>query len=61
MVASGIPRPAILVEVMEQPPIAAWTPQLMQAICRPLGLVTSWDPRGDDFNGIFDGLADATC
>jgi ABC-type amino acid transport substrate-binding protein len=59
VVASAFPDPPFEVEIDGAD--SGFDAELMQAICRPLGL--TWrlvKYRGDDFNGIFDGLVDAT-
>jgi polar amino acid transport system substrate-binding protein len=59
-VASAFPDPPFEVEIDGAD--TGFDAELMQSICRSLGL--TWrlvKYRGDDFNGIFDGLAGGTC
>jgi polar amino acid transport system substrate-binding protein len=59
-VASAFPDPPF--EVESDGTDTGFDAELMQSICRSLGL--TWRVvkyRGDDFNGIFDGLAGGTC
>ena len=60
VVASAYPDPPF--DIMEDGRATGFDVELMQAICGELGLSlrpTRYD--GDDFNGIFDGLAKRTC
>jgi polar amino acid transport system substrate-binding protein len=60
VVASAYPDPPF--DIMEEGRATGFDVELMQAICGELGLSlrpTRYD--GDDFNGIFDGLAKRTC
>ncbi len=56
-VASAFPDPPF--EVTSDGKATGFDTELMQKICKDLGL--AWQPvryKGDDFNGIFDGLGD---
>jgi polar amino acid transport system substrate-binding protein len=60
VVASAYPDPPF--DIMENRKAAGFDVELMQAICTELGLAlrpTRYE--GDDFNGIFDGLAKRSC
>jgi polar amino acid transport system substrate-binding protein len=56
LVASAYPDPPF--DLMENGSASGFDVELMRAICAPLGLALRPVPyAGDDFNGIFDGLA----
>jgi len=56
-VASAFPDPPFEVEIDGTD--TGFDAELMQEICRALGVTWQFEKySGDDFNGIFDGLAD---
>jgi polar amino acid transport system substrate-binding protein len=60
IVASAYPDPPF--DLMENGSATGFDIELMRAICAQLGLTLQPMPySGDDFNGIFDGLAKRTC
>ena len=60
IVASAYPDPPF--DLMENGSASGFDVELMRAIGAPLGLVLRPLPyAGDDFNGIFDGLAQRSC
>ncbi len=60
IVASAYPDPPF--DLMENGSASGFDIELMRAICAPLGLALRPLPyAGDDFNGIFDGLAQRSC
>jgi polar amino acid transport system substrate-binding protein len=60
VVASAYPDPPF--DIMENGSATGFDIELMRAICAQLGLNLQPLPySGDDFNGIFDGLAKRTC
>jgi ABC-type amino acid transport substrate-binding protein len=60
IVASAYPDPPF--DLMENGSATGFDIELMRAICAQLGLSLQPVPySGDDFNGIFDGLAKGTC
>ena len=60
VVASAYPDPPF--DLMENGSATGFDIELMRAICAQLGLTLQPMPySGDDFNGIFDGLAKRTC
>jgi polar amino acid transport system substrate-binding protein len=60
IVASAYPDPPF--DLMENGSASGFDIELMRAICAPLGLALRPVPYlGDDFNGIFDGLAQRSC
>jgi polar amino acid transport system substrate-binding protein len=60
LVASAYPDPPF--DIMENGAASGFDIELMRAICAQLGLALRPVPyTGDDFNGIFDGLAKRTC
>src|SRR5260370_3579006 len=60
IVASAYPDPPF--DLMENGSATGFDIELMRAICAQLGLSPQPVPySGDDFNGIFDGLANGTC
>jgi len=60
IVASAYPDPPF--DLMENGSATGFDIELMRAICTLLGLGLRPVPySGDDFNGIFDGLANRTC
>jgi polar amino acid transport system substrate-binding protein len=60
IVASAYPDPPF--DIMENGAASGFDIELMRAICAQLGLALRPVPyTGDDFNGIFDGLAKRTC
>jgi ABC-type amino acid transport substrate-binding protein len=60
IVASAYPDPPF--DILENGSATGFDIELMRLICRQLGLTFEPLPyRGDDFNGIFDGLANGTC
>jgi polar amino acid transport system substrate-binding protein len=60
IVASAYPDPPF--DIMENGSASGFDIELMRAICAQLGLALRPLPyTGDDFNGIFDGLAKRSC
>jgi len=60
IVASAYPDPPF--DLMENGTATGFDIELMRAICAHLGLALRPVPyAGDDFNGIFDGLANRSC
>jgi polar amino acid transport system substrate-binding protein len=60
IVASAYPDPPF--DVMDNGSASGFDIELMRGICAQLGLTLRPIPySGDDFNGIFDGLANRTC
>src|ERR1700730_11274080 len=60
IVASAYPDPPF--DLMENGAATGFDIELMRAICAQLGLSLQPVPySGDDFNGIFDGLAKGSC
>jgi polar amino acid transport system substrate-binding protein len=60
IVASAYPDPPF--DLMDNGSATGFDIELMRAICTQLGLALQPMPySGDDFNGIFDGLANRTC
>ncbi len=60
IVASAYPDPPF--DLMENGFASGFDIELMRAICAPLGLALRAVPyAGDDFNGIFEGLAQRSC
>jgi polar amino acid transport system substrate-binding protein len=60
IVASAYPDPPF--DLMENGSASGFDIELMRAVCAPLGLVLRPVPyAGDDFNGIFEGLAQRSC
>jgi polar amino acid transport system substrate-binding protein len=60
VVASAYPDPPF--DIMENGSPTGFDIELMRAVCAQLGLTLQTVPyAGDDFNGIFDGLANGTC
>jgi polar amino acid transport system substrate-binding protein len=60
IVASAYPDPPF--DLMENGSASGFDIELMRAVCAPLGLaLRPVSYAGDDFNGIFDGLAQRSC
>jgi polar amino acid transport system substrate-binding protein len=60
IVASAYPDPPF--DIMQDGSATGFDIELMRAICAQLGLTLQPVPyAGDDFNGIFEGLAKGTC
>src|SRR4030095_8584564 len=60
IVASAYPDPPF--DIMENGSPTGFDIELMRLVCAQLGLTLQPVPyAGDDFNGIFDGLAKGTC
>src|SRR5262245_54675724 len=60
IVASAYPDPPF--DIMENGSATGFDIDLMRLVCAQLGLTLQPVPyAGDDFNGIFDGLAKGTC
>ena len=59
-VASAYPDPPF--DIMENGSATGFDIELMRLVCAQLGLTLQTVPyTGDDFNGIFDGLANGSC
>jgi polar amino acid transport system substrate-binding protein len=60
IVASAYPDPPF--DLMENGSASGFDIELMRTVCAPLGLALRPVPyAGDDFNGIFEGLAQRSC